>query len=192
MFKCARSECGNALYDAVWHAACRLYIRPSLINKIASVQIWPLHIDPFTSATHPKSRVIINNEIITKRGKISPVGCWRFFIIQLWARRRVILFSSTVENEQQRFTQNIVASVGAKKLSLSLLPGVIIIALPESSVNARTQEGQRQRPLPQLLLLVSHFTLCILLLKIIQRKSALICSAEQFAKCMYMQILQIR
>jgi hypothetical protein len=102
-------------------------------------------------------------------------------------------------------TQNIVASVGAKKLSLSLLPGVIIIAEPAGVECQRKDTGratqQPLRPLPQQREFSPFYRFpfhALPSVKIISPRvrvaEYLICSAEQFAwfiSAMYTQILQI-
>lgn len=118
-------------------------------------------------------------------------------------RLQRVIFLTTVENEQQHFTQNIVASVGAKKLSLSLLPGVIIIALPAGVECQRKDTGRATQQPAGVHYLNSLSALPIsrtapvwkwFAARPVSPAEYLICSAEQFAwfiSAMYTQILQI-
>jgi len=76
-------------------------------------------------------------------------------LLGLRTRKRSVIFYSSPCTwlKMSSSTQNIVASVGAKKLSLSLLPGVIIIVEPAGVECQRKDTGratqQPLRPLPQ-------------------------------------------
>lgn len=127
--------------------------------------------------------LIIKNEIITKRRKISPVGCWGFFIIQLWAAPCYIILQHGGKWAAAFYTKHCRQRGSKKAESFTFAWRHHNRTAGVECQRKDTGRATAARPLPQLLLLVSHFTLCILLLKIIQRKSGLIRSAEQFAKC---------